>query len=931
MEIQEIKTRLSIDAVLDRYSLKPDRHHKICCPFHQEKTPSLVIYPKTNTWYCFGCGATGDSIQFIEMYEKCTKHEALLKAQDFIGMPPVQNPRPKPEKPAPQPPQTPEERTDILSKIFESFKNGLNHPVSVKPKEYLKSRNLNPELLELGYNSGQFHHRGGLSEADKQACINVGLLIPYAGSVPNANGATYTAFAKDCIIFPLKDKAGNIISLYGRSISPSPALPEGKGAKHFYLKDRQGLYPNYPKPETTRLILTEAIIDAATLLQVPEITAEYEILSCYGTNGLTDEHRAAIKGLNKLEEITFFFDGDKPGRDAIKKYQDELLQELPGVRLTAVETPENEDVNSLLQGHNPEILTHLIENRAPFFLFPDSYRDENLFEPLEKENQAETASYKKESTAEPEKTTGKLNTKNPEYITFATDELQIIILGGINLQQLDRLRITVKVSRTGTGDPLHSIRHTIDLYHSDYLEKFIGKASEQLEISTSTLKRAIAELTEQIEAYRLGKIESMKEQKPQTRQLSEERKNRAIRYLKTPNLLQRTNEDIGKTGVIGEENNRLLMYLVFTSRLREQPLHIVSLGASGTGKTYLQEKVSELIPEQDKLEITILSENAFYYFDRKELKHKLVLIEDMDGAQEVLYPLRELQSKRQISKTVPIKDSKGNLRTITLHVEGPICLAGTTTRERLYEDNANRSLLVYLDNSPEHKELIMEYQRKLSAGKIDSRKETELKEFFKDIQSVLKPVKVRNPFAELLKLPEYVFKPLRTNAHYLAFIETITFYHQYQREVKTDPTGEKYIETALEDIEWANKLLKDVLLAKSDELSGECRSFFERLKQWVKTNQKSSFFASQIRESFRMNPSNLKYYLVQLMRYGYIKTVGGDRYKRGFEYEVTNFEEYNKLNTSINSILDEVLAKIKTKTSGQRGQQVDNYANYPLN
>lgn len=940
MEIQEIKTRLSIDAVLNRYNLKPDRHHKICCPFHQEKTPSLVIYPKTSTWYCFGCGATGDSIQFIEMYEKCSKHEALLKAQEMIGATSrpyltarQASPRGKEKEPARpeafEPQKTPGERTAILTKIFESFRNGLNHPVSVKPKEYLKSRSLNPELLELGYNSGQFHHHNKLSEADRDACIKVGLLIPYNGSVPNANGATYTAFAKDCIIFPIKDKAGNIISLYGRSITNNDTSTSSVSGKHYYLKDRQGLYPNYPNSNTTKLILTEAIIDAATLLQVPEIATGYSILACYGTNGLTSEHLQAIKELQSLEEIIFFFDGDKAGRDAIQKYREEFLHELPGIKLSAVETPENEDINSLLQGHNPEILTHLIENRqllAPLNLPKgETLKTSSIMSDTAFEEAGSAPSLSGRVGV------GLLNTRNPEYITYTTDELQIIILGGINLQQLDRLRITVKVSRTGTGDPLHSIRHTIDLYHSDYLEKFIGKASEQLEISTSTLKRAIAELTEQIEAYRLGRIESMKEQKPQARELSEERKNRAIRYLKTPNLLQRTNDDIGKTGVIGESGNRLLMYLVFTSRLREQPLHIVSLGASGTGKTYLQEKVSELIPEQDKLEITILSENAFYYFDRKELKHKLVLIEDMDGAQEVLYPLRELQSKRQISKTVPIKDSKGNLRTITLHVEGPICLAGTTTRERLYEDNANRSLLIYLDNTPEHKELIMEYQRKLSAGKIDSRKETELKEFFKDMQSVLKPVKVRNPFAELLKLPEYVFKPLRTNAHYLAFIETITFYHQYQREVKTDPAGEKYIETTLEDIEWANKLLKDVLLAKSDELSGECRSFFERLKQWVKTNQKSSFFASQIRESFRMNPSNLKYYLVQLMRYGYIKTVGGDRYKRGFEYEVTNFEEYNKLNTSISSILDEVLAKIKTKTSGQRGQQVDNYANYPLN
>src|SRR6056297_655912 len=376
--------------------------------------------------------------------------------------------------------------------------------------------------------------------------------------------------------------------------------------------------------------------------------------------------------------------------------------------------------------------------------------------------------------------------------------------------------------------------------------------------------------------------------------------------------MERTNEDIGRTGVIGEENNRLLMYLVFTSRLREQPLHIISLGASGTGKTYLQEKIAELIPEKDKLEITILSENAFYYFDRKELRNKLVLIEDMDGAENVLYPLRELQSKMRISKTIPLKDSKGNLKTITLQVEGPICLAGTTTREKLYEDNANRSLLIYLDNTKEHKEKIMEYQRKLSAGKIDARQEKELREFFKDMQSVLKPVKVRNPYAEHLKLPEHVFKPLRTNSHYLAVIETITFYHQYQRELKTDPkTGERYIETTLDDIRWANRLLKDVLLTKSDELSRATREFFERLKKWMKENDQEVFFAKEVRETFRMTSSSCNRYILDLLRNGYIIVAGGNKYRQGYEYQVVRPDEYQRLQEHVKTALDEALERIE--------------------
>ena len=922
MEIQEIKARLSILTVLGRYDLKPDRNGMLKCPFHVDDKASLKIYPDTGTFNCFGCGKNGDGIQFIEFYEKCDKHEAILKAQTLIGSLPVTKPQPNTNKPGLTGPSQPsQERTQILTKIFEGFKSGLNHPVSIKPKEYLKKRNLDPAKLEAGYNSGQFHHHGKLSEADREACIHAGLLIPYSASVPNGSGTTYTPFAKECIIFPLKDKQDRVVSLYGRGIGQNP---DGTG-KHYYLKDRTGLYPGYPKPETQKLILTEAIIDAATLIEYMEIVVAacqgeiVQILACYGTNGLTQEHLVAMKELEHLKEVIFFFDGDKAGEDAALKYREELKSELPGVKLSSVETPQDEDINSLLQGHEPDIFTHLLNNRKPLFLLTETPSLASSIKEENKQQKIAEAPHPASQDNTPEVITpqNKLNTRNPDYITFITKELQVVILGGINLQQLDRLRITLKISRKDTSDPLHSIRHTLDLYHSDYLEKFIIKASEQLETGTTGLRRALAEMTEQIEQYRLSKIESQKHQKPLARQLSEERRNRAMRYLKTAKLMQRTGDDIGKSGVIGEEINRLLMYLVFTSRLREYPLHIVSLGASGTGKTYLQEKVSELIPEEHKLEITILSENAFYYFDRKELGHKLVLIEDMDGAQEVLYPLRELQTKRKISKTIPLKDSKGNLRTITLHVEGPICLAGTTTKERLYEDNANRSLLIYIDNSQQHRELIMEYQRKLSAGSIDSRKETTVKELFKDMQSVLKPISVRNPYAELLKLPQHVFKPLRSNVHYLAMIETITFYHQYQREVKTDPvTGETYIETTLEDIQWANRLLREVLLAKSDELSGECRGFFESLKRWLKSNGKTSFYASQIRESFRMNPNNLKYFLIQLMRYGYLKPVGGERYKRGYEYEVVNFEEYDKLNSCINNVFDEVLANIKSRTGG---------------
>ncbi|MET2997086.1 hypothetical protein ABXT01_14365, partial [Flavobacterium columnare] len=75
----------------------------------------------------------------------------------------------------------------------------------------------------------------------------------------------------------------------------------------------------------------------------------------------------------------------------------------------------------------------------------------------------------------------------------------------------------------------------------------------------------------------------------------------------------------------------------------------------------------------------------------------------------------------------------------------------------------------------------MFYQRQLSAGKVNHEEELKTKQLLQNCQRLLKTISVRNPYAEFLSLPQSVFKPRRTNAHYLQFIEAITFYKQYQK------------------------------------------------------------------------------------------------------------------------------------------------------
>ncbi|ALO13895.1 DNA primase [Salinivirga cyanobacteriivorans] len=218
MQIPDIKKRLPIMSVLAHYGIKPDKNDHIKCPFHEDDKPSCKIYTETNTYNCFGCGKTGDVIQFIQDKENCDKHTALKKAAELAGE--------NTEVMGISSGKASVKEAENFAELFNRQKDGL--PRSPKAQEYLRNRCLE-ELQEVGYNSG----------------VNWKKL-------------------KQCITFPLKDKNGNIVSLYGRRITESNGHNAEFG-KHYYTENRKGLYPHYPDKHTETLIITEAIIDAATL------------------------------------------------------------------------------------------------------------------------------------------------------------------------------------------------------------------------------------------------------------------------------------------------------------------------------------------------------------------------------------------------------------------------------------------------------------------------------------------------------------------------------------------------------------------------------------------------------------------------------------------------------------------------------------------
>jgi DNA primase len=841
MEITEIKQQLTIGQVLNHYGLMPDRGNMLHCPFHEDKTPSLQIYPKTNTYNCFSSNCTarsGDVIDFIMKMEKSTKHEAILKAQELLG--------------------SPEKHKDNYALLMRTFRASLMRNER-RMKAYLEERHLAAEQLEMGYNAG-----------------------------------THWPQLKSCLVFPLKDKLGVIVSLYGRNIFNNAE------AKHFYTKDRKGLYPNYPKPETQQLILTEAIIDAATLLQDETITAHSSILACYGTNGFTQEHEQAIKELKQITEVIIFFDGDEAGREGTRRVAAKLQEIRPELKISSINTPEGEDVNSLVQSHDSGILTHLVESRILFSSTENLSADRQ-----DKKPEAKPASILQSNHA------GSFDTTNPHKLTYRSITANYYIKGGLR-NEADSMRVSLDIEHPGNN---RKSRSKLDLYEDKQVEKIAREAAEKLQLRADLIQLDLELFTELLEQHR-EKQSTPKEETQSEVKVSSQYEKQALEFLTKPNLIKRWNELIGKAGVVGEENSRIfLMAIAITHKMRE-PLHALIQGSSGSGKTHLMAKVYNFIPQEDKKNFTRVTEGSLYNYGMYDLQNKLICIEDLDGMkEEAQFAFRELQSKGMIISSTSTKDENGNISAQEKTVYGPIASMSCTTKGEIYEDNMSRCFIIAVDESHEQSKKVIHYQNMKASGQIDEQKEKQCTEFIQCLVSLLNSYDVINPYADKVHLPEEAHKIRRLNGLYQAFVKAITLMHQYQR--KRDDRGRLISEK--EDLQAAAEILFESILLKVDELDGSLRQFYERLKLYIKTkgnghHESYEFGQREVRQALQVSKTQLHRYLHDLEQLEYIRQSGGYA-NRGFNYKVLYWDNIQALRSKVKRHLQGQLDQLELVTA----------------
>jgi len=519
--------------------------------------------------------------------------------------------------------------------------------------------------------------------------------------------------------------------------------------------------------------------------------------------------------------------------------------------------------------------------------------------------------------------TNSLQIINPHYIIYADTLFTIDVLGGVDLQQIERMICTLKI----TYKNYPPLRSTLDLYNDNQTDKLIRTLCDKWGVTLMEVSKSVHAFICQLESYKLDRLRYPQGDRDKAFEISTEEEQEAIKYLKSKNLIGNLQKDLQQIGILGEEENALILFLATASHKSDNPFSVLCLAKSGIGKSYLLQKLSECMPKNSFSFHTQISENALYYFDSKQIDGKTLFIEDLEWTNQMLMPLATLQTQGKLIKTRATKDKDGMLHSTTFEVSAKLCLIACAYSEKNYEQLSLPFLCLHLNHTHAQDINVMEYQKKCRAGMIS---QTDINQIQRRLQCViasLKPASIINPFAPLIHLPEDLPHPRKTLLLLLNFIDTITFFRQYQRETTADTsTGEVLIKTHPEDIELAFALLKNSLFRRADELSATARGFYNWLKKYLSEAQTNQFTALDVRKAKRIHPRTLNRYLQELTLFNYIQIIGGNKYREGYQYKITNLEEDNGLNKSIENTLQTTLKSVwnaygNTKSDTQTEQE----------
>ncbi len=438
----------------------------------------------------------------------------------------------------------------------------------------------------------------------------------------------------------------------------------------------------------------------------------------------------------------------------------------------------------------------------------------------------------------------------------------------------------------------------VDLYDYTQVEKACKLVAEKLGLRKDLVEKDLDQLMQLLEYYRDQALHKSKGQEAKKIAVPTATAGKCIEFLKSEKLIEKFNELIGKAGIVGEETNRILLFIIASSYKMPDTLHALIQGSSGSGKTRLLKIISQLMPEEDVKRYTRVTDNSFYNQDEYFFVHKLVCFEDLDGLKEdAQLAVRELQSNEILISSTSLKDANGSITGGERIVRGPIASLACTTKGEVYEDNVSRSFLIAVDESKTQTLKVIEYQNNEAAGLVSKEEQKRVKLFVQNCIRLLKPYRVINPYANKIKLPQTAHKIRRLNELYQSFVRQITLLNQCKR--KQDAQGRLISEK--EDLQTACDILFESIVLKVDELDGSLRQFFERLKDHL-GDKHDEFTQREIRQALNLSRSQCSRFFIQLEKLEYLSSYhSGNR--RKVTYKIDYWDNYAKLRAEIKDSL----------------------------
>jgi len=916
------------------------------CPWHEDSTPSLVVTPSRGLWHCMGaCGVGGSALDWLMRTQGISLRQAidLLRTRDVKLTPASARVRKSTVPHLPLPVALDADDQGLLNDVVAFYHETLKGPGGEQAQRYLAERGLvSSEMVDrfkLGYANRTLGYR--LPRRNRRSDGEVRRRLIALGVFREKTGHEHLSGS---VVFPVIDpETRNVLGVYARRIAPAH---DPQAARHLYLKGRhKGVWNVDGLSGAKEAILTEGIIDACSLW----VHGHRNVVAAYGVNGVIEDHFRAFAEAG-IERVLIAFDRDDAGDKAAEALAPRLAE--AGLDVARVLFPRGMDVNDFARKYAPaaERLGEVLaaapfvlkgrrvaatvpsatvrpsESAAPLMDTAPARSSEDLgatatevigdppaapaFE--EAAAPAPAAPFPEPSAnpspapeplplaaapappeaAAPPSSSPALAVEG-DAVTMAVGDRVYRVLDLWRNPSLARMEVNLRAS---IGEKYHL--DGLDLAKSCGRARYIAQAAAELGVEPEVVKKDVAHLLNKLEEL-LSQRAKRPSGKSRNVEIPEGEKAEAFALLKDPRLLARIVLDFDRIGLVGEETNKLVGYLAAVSRKMVDPLAVLVQSNSAAGKSALMDAVLELCPEEDVERYTAMTGQSLYYMADVDLKHRILAIAEVAGAEKAGYAIKTLQSDGRISIATTVKDPEtGEMKTKKHEVEGPVAIFLTTTEAEIDEELQNRAVVLTVNEDREQTRAIHEAQRRAETleGMLARRSRRAVVRLHRNAQRLLRPLLVVNPYAGGLTFLDTKLRTRRDHAKYLTLIRAIALLHQYQRPIKhTMHEGQAvpYVEVTLADIDAAHRLANEVLGRSLDDLAPATRRLLllieamvrERCAERKVAREDLRFTRREVREHAQWSEKTVRKHLDRLVELELVLPHRGAR-GQSFVYEL---------------------------------------------